>query len=99
VNRAYYAMFYAASALLARTGRGFRKHSAVQAAFGERFAKTGALDPKYHRWLIDAFDLRTVGDYDANTIVLPADAVTLIGRAEEFLAVARGWLAGTSRAL
>lgn len=42
-------MFYVASALLTRKGRSFRKHSAVQAAFGEHFARTGELDPKYHR--------------------------------------------------
>lgn len=63
VGRAYYAMFYTASALLAARGRRFRKHSGVHAAFGAEFAKTAELDPKFHRWLIDAFDRRIAGDY------------------------------------
>jgi uncharacterized protein (UPF0332 family) len=47
-GRAYYAMSYAAEALLAETGRRFRKHSGAHAAFGEHFARGGILDPKRH---------------------------------------------------
>ncbi len=35
-GRAYYAMFYAAQALLNEKGLSFRKHGGVHAAFGER---------------------------------------------------------------
>jgi uncharacterized protein (UPF0332 family) len=38
VTRAYYAMLYAASALLATKGISRSKHSVVLAAFGEHFA-------------------------------------------------------------
>ena len=48
-SRAYYAMFYVAEALLSERGLRFRKHGGVHAAFGEHFAKSGELDPKYHR--------------------------------------------------
>jgi len=41
-----------------------RSHGAVQAAFGIRFATTARLDPRLHRWLLDAFDLRLLADYD-----------------------------------
>jgi uncharacterized protein len=61
--RAYYAMFYVAEALLAERELRFSKHAGVHSAFGEHFAKTGLLDPKYHRWLIDAFDKRIAADY------------------------------------
>lgn len=94
VNRGYYAMFYAASALVARTGRSFRKHSSVHSALGEHFAKTGELDAKYHRWLIDAFDLRAAGDYGVETVLTSEDALALIEHADEFLDVARAWLSG-----
>ena len=38
-SRAYYTMFYIAEAFLLEEGLAFSKHSAVHAAFGERFAK------------------------------------------------------------
>jgi uncharacterized protein (UPF0332 family) len=63
VGRAYYAMLYAAEALLISKGLRFRKHGSVHAAFGEHFAKSDALDPKFHRWLLDAYDQRILGDY------------------------------------
>lgn len=45
-NRAYYACFYAASALLYSKGLSFGKHSAVLAAFRQHFVKTGEFDAK-----------------------------------------------------
>lgn len=47
-------MLYAAEALLISKGLRFRKHGSVHAAFGEHFAKGQVLDPKFHRWLLDA---------------------------------------------
>ncbi len=41
VNRSYYAMFYAANALLATKGISRSKHSGVIAAFREQFIKSG----------------------------------------------------------
>jgi uncharacterized protein (UPF0332 family) len=63
-NRAYYAMLYAAQAALAGEEVDVRSHGAVHAAFGARFAKTRRLDPALHRWILDAFDLRLLADYD-----------------------------------
>jgi uncharacterized protein (UPF0332 family) len=40
-SRAYYAMFSAARALLLSQGLDFSSHSAVIAAFGQHFAKSG----------------------------------------------------------
>ena len=96
VGRAYYAMFYVAEALLNERGLGFSKHSAVHAAFGEQFAKTGQLDPKFHRWLLDAFDKRLEGDYGTEIKVLPEDVTALVAQAREFLQRARTHLAATS---
>jgi uncharacterized protein (UPF0332 family) len=41
INRAYYAIFYAANALLSTQGLARGKHSGVIAAFRERFVKPG----------------------------------------------------------
>jgi uncharacterized protein (UPF0332 family) len=65
VSRAYYAMFYAANALLIRDGLNVsEKHSAVMAAFGREYVKTGKVDPKYHQMLIQDFEWRQKADYD-----------------------------------
>lgn len=44
-SRAYYAMFYAASALLASTGISRSKHSGVHSAFARYFVKPGLIEP------------------------------------------------------
>ena len=94
VSRAYYAMFYAAEALLNEKGLRFRKHGGVHGAFGEHFAKTGFLDAKYHRWLLEAFDKRVSGDYDVESLMTRDDARTTIEQAREFLQEARRCVAG-----
>ena len=90
--RAYYAMFYAAEALLSEAGHRFRKHAGIHAAFGTHFAKTGLLDPKYHSWLLDAFDKRIIGDYGIEQVLARGDAALLISQATEFVGAARAFL-------
>jgi len=92
VGRAYYAMFYIAEALLGERGLRFRKHSSVHSAFGERFIKTSILDSKYHRWLIDAFDMRIKGDYGVEAVITDAEATRMIKQAHEFLQAGRRYL-------
>jgi len=92
-GRAYYAMLHAAQALLRQHGLRYRKHSGVHSAFGEHFIKTGLLDKKFHRWLLDAFDARLRGDYDFDATFEEESVAALIEQAREFLEVARGFLA------
>ena len=91
-GRAYYAMFYIAEALLHEKELKFSKHSGVHAAFGEHFAKTKELDPKFHRWLLDAFDKRLVGDYSVDVAIDRDSAVAIINQAREFLEAAQIYL-------
>ncbi len=91
-GRAYYAMFYVAEALLNEKGLRFNKHSAVHASFGEHFARTKELDAKFHRWLLDAFDKRLVGDYGVDTNIEMDIAIHMINQAQEFLDAAREYL-------
>ncbi len=88
-SRVYYAMFYTAEALLLERGQVFSSHTAVIAAFGRDFAKTGALDPRFHRHLIDAQDLRQIGDYDTAAAITPAQVEQALHWAEDFLAAAQ----------
>jgi uncharacterized protein (UPF0332 family) len=62
-SRAYYAMFYIAEAFLEGLGMSFSKHSAVIAAFGQHFAQTGKVPAEFHRFLLEAFEIRHKGDY------------------------------------
>jgi uncharacterized protein (UPF0332 family) len=91
--RAYYAMFYTAEALLLEKGLRFKKHGGVHAAYGEHYAKTGVLDPKYHRWILDSFDMRIRCDYGVESEVAQEDVIELIRQASEFLQTVREFLA------
>ena len=63
INRAYYVMFHAASALALSRGRSFSKHSGVISFFQREFAKTGILDRLHGRALQKAFEDRSEADY------------------------------------
>ena len=91
-GRAYYAMFYIAEALLYEKGLKFSKHSGVHAAFGKHFAKTKELDPKFHHWLLDAFDKRLAGDYSVDINIERDVAAAIINQAREFLGAAQTYL-------
>lgn len=47
VNRAYYAVLYAANALLATKGLARSKHSGTISAFRQSFVKPGTIEPEY----------------------------------------------------
>jgi uncharacterized protein (UPF0332 family) len=95
VSRAYYAMFYVAEALLLNQGLTFSSHSAVIAAYGKEFARHKFLDPKFHRYLIDAQEARQIGDYGIETHVPKSDAAETIQWAKEFLTAAEAYLSRT----
>ena len=84
-GRAYYAMLYAAEALLFERGLQFRKHSAVHSAIGEQLVRRGLLDARFHRWLLDAFDVRIQADYGVDALITADEAKTLIAQAREFV--------------
>jgi uncharacterized protein (UPF0332 family) len=87
-SRAYYTMFYIAEALLEGEGLSFSRHSAVIAAFGREFAKPQRVSPEFHRFLIEAQELRTAGDYGQLNAVTNDQAAEQIDRADQFLKMA-----------
>lgn len=91
-SRAFYAMFYVAEALLAYSRQSYSSHSAVIAAFGREYAKSGKVDQKFHRWLISAQNFRIVGDYGVEAHVSGEQAQLACEWAEEFIQVAEGLL-------
>ena len=91
-SRAYYAMFYVAEALLADLGLSYSSHSAVIAAIGREFAKSGKMEARFHRWLIDAQDVRNIGDYGVGVEVPEEKAKVVCEWAEKFIGAAEMYL-------
>lgn len=91
-SRAYYALFYIAEALLLERGLAFSSHSAVIANFGKEFAKTQALNPKFHNYLIKAQDRRNIGDYAIGSHLTDDDVREMLDWGKEFLKAAEKYL-------
>jgi len=64
VNRAYYAIFYAANALLTTKGLERSKHSGVIAAFRQHFVKAGLVGPEFSEFYGKAMENRHAADYE-----------------------------------
>jgi uncharacterized protein (UPF0332 family) len=84
-GKAYYAMFYAAQALLKADGIEVVKHSAVASMLGHHFAKTGRLDPKLHWMFLDARRVRETADYGLFEEIFEATAVITIEDSRSFV--------------
>ena len=87
-SRAYYTMFYIAEAFLLNKNLSFSKHSAVISAFGKHLTKTEEIPQKFHRYLIEGFECRNIGDYDLVIVLSKEKAYEQITRAEEFIELA-----------
>lgn len=92
ISRIYYAMFYCAEALLLTKDLKFSKHSAVIAAFGRYFVKTGLLSQELHSYLIKGFRERQIGDYETKNLQSIEDAEEMAEDAEAFLEETRTYL-------
>jgi len=89
-SKIYYAMFYAAQALLKSEDIDVVKHSAVESALGYHFAKTARIDPKYHRMLINARKIREILDYDIQEELVEPAVLFKLEDGKEFVSVVKG---------
>ena len=85
VNRAYYAVFYAANAMLATQHMERSKHSGVIATFREHFVKTGLIESEYSDWYGALLDTRQRGDYSLEAMLGEARARELLEQAGQFV--------------
>jgi uncharacterized protein (UPF0332 family) len=90
--RAYYAAFYAASALLLTEGKPFRSHRGVVALIHRDYVRPGRLPVDMGRILSTLSDLRSVGDYGGAAHVSHADANLALTEAQQFLEAIRSLL-------
>jgi uncharacterized protein (UPF0332 family) len=88
VNRSYYAIFYAANALLRTKGIIRSKHSGVIAAFRQHFVKPELIEVQFSRAYGRVMDDRHVSDYDVETSTEQERAQTDLEDARRFV----GWV-------
>lgn len=84
-SRAYYAVFYAATAILLKEGLELSKHSAIISSIHQRFVKTGKLSEEQGKTLNLLFELRNIGDYGGSAHVSFKEAEQAIEVSEKFL--------------
>lgn len=89
-SRAYYAAFYACTALLLAHGREFSKHSGVIATIHKDFVRTGKIGAHIGEALNHLFELRATGDYGVTVHVSNEEAEKAIGAAETIIIILRG---------
>ena len=92
-GRAYFSMHYVAEAFLLTLRLSVRDPEGVTTAFGQRFAQTGVLPPIFHRWLLEAEDLREHADYETETGITAAVVAEQLDRARAFVSLGREELA------
>jgi len=85
VNRAYYAMFYAALALLVTTNSHSSKHSGVIALFDKEFVKNNIVSKELGKMLHEAFESRQDGDYKDYSKIDREKATEILESADEFV--------------
>ena len=71
INRCYYAMFYAALALLQSVGKTSSKHAGVLSLFDREFVLKGVFPKELSRDFRRAFDLRQTSDYAVGSPIDP----------------------------
>lgn len=87
INRAYYAMFHAARALLILYGEEPKSHEGTIREFSRIITEEKILDKKYGRYFRKTFEARESGDYRIGVIFEREDAEEIFRIAEEFVKV------------
>jgi uncharacterized protein (UPF0332 family) len=89
VGRDYYAMFHAATAVLLKRDIKRHSHQGLISAFGQFIVKTGQVDPRFHKYIAEAFDLRQESDYQPLVEITEQQANKVLERAREFVEICR----------
>jgi len=92
-SRAYYAMYYAAQALLISEGINTSTHKGLIKLFGLHFIKTGKLPTHLSVILGDAYDLRQLADYGEKLTLTTEQVKITLQNAQTFIAQIKTYLA------
>lgn len=88
VSEGYYAMFYAAQALIMKKGENTSTHKGVLTRFSALYIKTGELDRSLGVALSQAFAARGKADYEIGLEISLKEAVAVVSQARYFLTAA-----------
>ena len=91
-NRAYYAIFHSARAILALDGEDRKRHSGVISYFQKHYIKTQIFEKRYSYILQNAFEIRQEADYEDFYVLSKEDVFRQIFNAEEFLKAIAGYI-------
>jgi len=82
-------MFHAAPAALLKRDIKRHSHQGLISAFGQFLVKAGRVEPRFHKYIAEAFDLRQESDYQPLAEVTEPQAGKVLERAKEFVDVCR----------
>lgn len=91
-NRAYYAIFRAASACLALEFKSFKQHGQVLANFNKDYVHTGIFSKEIGRKISKAQETRHASDYDDFYIVSIEDARQQLETAREVVVAVKQYI-------
>ncbi|MDK9698669.1 MAG: HEPN domain-containing protein [bacterium] len=94
INRSYYAMFHAVTAVLKTEDVARSSHAGVIAAFNQFFVKPGKFTEVEGRWLKHGFETRNKNDYWPAPENSEAEALQLFEEAKAFVAKCREYCEG-----
>jgi uncharacterized protein (UPF0332 family) len=92
VNRSYYAVFGAASALLAAKNLYSKTHQGCRNLFYEHYVKTDLFELGIAQKLHENFEFRQIGDYDYEAAITNEDAKISLQNAKEFIEATKKYL-------
>ena len=87
VNRLYYAVFQAVSALMIKENIRIKSHSGAKAMFELHFIKTKRIENQWGKFYVNLSDSREESDYGAFVSFNPDDVLPLVPQTEEFINV------------
>jgi len=99
VNRSYYAMFYAVTALLQGYSQIPRKHSGVIGLFDSEFYMKGIFQKELSKSLHKAFELRQKSDYREMIVIEREAAAETYEKACMFVATISQYIHQSSRSI
>jgi len=88
ISRVYYAVFYAAKAMLNSAGYDAKTHKGLISEFGLRFVKEGIVPKRYGGVLRRIFEARESSDYEIYAIFENTEVKELLKQAEDFINMA-----------
>jgi uncharacterized protein (UPF0332 family) len=86
VNRIYYGMYYALTALALKNSFETSKHGQLIGWFNKEFIATKKIDVRFGKILRNAFQNRTKGDYDAFVSFTEQEVALMLEEMTEFIA-------------